>query len=60
MRKSEILSSACIWALQNMPKEVNKDNQIALHLGKRLEKIVKIKVNMEQIQTNMVNFNIQI
>ena len=36
MRQTGILTAAGLWALEHMPKEIAKDNEITMELARRL------------------------
>jgi len=58
MRQAGIIAAAGIVALNTMIEKLHLDHKNALLLGSLLEKIPGIKVNTEEIQINMVFFDI--
>ncbi|MDG2475251.1 MAG: low-specificity L-threonine aldolase [Paracoccaceae bacterium] len=60
MRQAGILASAGIYALDNNVHRLDNDHQNAILLAKKLNKIDKISVNPEHVETNMVFIKIPI
>ena len=59
MRQAGILAAAGIIALEKMVERLQADHEKALTLGKSLNKIEGIDVDLETLQTNMVCFDIK-
>jgi len=59
MRQAGILASAGIIAIENMVERLEDDHKNARILGEGLADIGGIKVDLETVQTNMVNFDLQ-
>jgi len=54
MRQAGVLAAAGIIALEKMIERLKEDHKNAQILGKGLDKVEKIKVDLETVQTNMV------
>ncbi len=54
LRQSGILASAGLYALENNVNRLQIDHENALVLAKRLKKVPKISLKIEDVQTNMV------
>jgi len=59
MRQAGILAAAGIIAIENMVERLGEDHKNARILGEGLADIDRIKVDLETIQTNMVNIDLQ-
>lgn len=59
MRQAGILAAAGIIAIENMVERLGEDHKNARILGEGLADIDGIKVDLETIQTNMVNIDLQ-
>ena len=59
LRQAGFLAAAGLVALKNMVPELSIDHKNAIYLGKQLQKIPGIKINLENIQINMVFFSIK-
>ena len=59
LRQAGFLAAAGLVALENMIPELSKDYKNAVYLGKELEKIPGIEINLENIQINMVFFSMK-
>lgn len=59
MRQTGLLTGACLWAMENMPKQIEKDNQITIQLAKKLGEFVEFRVDFESTQINMLNFDVK-
>ncbi len=54
MRQAGILAAAGIVALEKMVERLKEDHKNARSLGESLDKVEKIRVDLETVQTNMV------
>jgi len=59
MRQAGILAAAGIIALEKMVERLKEDHQNARLLGIGLNALDVLKVDLETVQTNMVNFDLQ-
>lgn len=59
MRQAGILAAAGIIAIENMVERLGEDHKNARILGEGLADIDGIKIDLEAIQTNMVNIDLQ-
>lgn len=59
MRQAGILAAAGIIAIENMVERLGEDHKNARILGEGLADIDRIKVDLETIQTNMVNIDLR-
>ncbi|CDI49108.1 low-specificity L-threonine aldolase [Clostridium tetani] len=59
LRQAGVLAAPGLVALKEMIPQLKKDYENALLLGKELSKIPNIKVNLEDININMVFFSIE-
>lgn len=59
LRQAGFLAAAGLVALKNMVSELSKDHENAIYLGRELEKITGIEIDLESIQINMVFFSIK-
>lgn len=59
MRQSGFLAAAGIVALKDMVLRLNEDHENAIYFAKRLEEIPGIKVDFENLNINLIFFNIK-
>lgn len=58
MRQAGILAAAAIYALDNNVKRLKEDNDKAKHFAKEISSLKDISVNLDNVQTNIVIFNL--
>lgn len=58
MRQAGILAGACLYALENNLEKIARDNDNAYFFAQELSKCNKINLNLDNIHTNIVTFQI--
>ncbi|MCW3997397.1 MAG: aminotransferase class I/II-fold pyridoxal phosphate-dependent enzyme [Candidatus Bathyarchaeota archaeon] len=58
MRQAGIIAAPGIVALEKMIKRLKEDHENAAHLAKELSKIKGVTIDLNRVQTNIVNFEI--
>lgn len=59
MRQSGILAAAALYALKNNRERLTEDHQNAKRFAEAVMKSPRIKVDLERIETNLVNVDLQ-
>lgn len=58
LRQVGILAGACLYCLENNLTQIGYDNENAKYFASEISNSSKIKLNIDQIQTNIVTFKI--